>query len=67
MYVVHIKLLNGERRMEYANDIAELSAKADAYADMFTEFKAFPITTKDIRQGKETKANGNHQGENGQP
>ena len=62
MYVIHIKMLNGERYIEYANDEAELAEKADAYGGQFAEIKAIPIRLKDMRQGKETKANGNHQG-----
>ena len=60
MYVIHIKMLNGERYIEYANDAAEMAAKADAYGGQFAEFKAMPIRTKDMRQGKEVK-HGNHQ------
>lgn len=55
MYVIHIKMLNGERCMEYANDITEMAKKADAYAGKFAEFKAIPIRTKDMRQGREAK------------
>lgn len=53
MYVIHLKLLNGERLIEYANDEKELSAKADEYGGQFCEFKALPIRLKDMRQGKE--------------
>lgn len=59
MYVIHIKMLNGERYIEYANDEAELAEKADAYGGQFAELKSIPIRLKDMRQGKETLNNGN--------
>lgn len=55
MYVIHIKLLNGERYIEYANTTLEMAKKADEYGGKFSEFKAIPIRTKDIRQGREAK------------
>lgn len=57
MYVIHIKKLNGERFVEYANDMAEAAAKADAYSSQFAEIKIMPIRLKDMRQGKETLKN----------
>lgn len=62
MYVIHIKLNNGERLMEYAKDMPEAAATADAYAGRFAKIEILPIRMKDMRQGKEAKANGNHQG-----
>lgn len=53
MYVIHIKKPNGERLMEYANDMQEAAAKADAYSGEFAEIKIMPIKLKDMRQGKE--------------
>ncbi len=53
MYVIHIKRLNGEKTMEYANDMEEAAAKADAYSGQFAELKIIPIRLKDMRQGKE--------------
>lgn len=61
MYVIHIKLNNGERLMEYAKDMTEAAAKADAYAGRFAKMEILPIRLKDMRQGKEAK-HGNHQG-----
>ena len=55
MYVIHIKLLNGERLIEYANTTLEMAKKADEYGGRFAEFKAIPIRTTDMRQGKEKK------------
>ena len=53
MYVIHIKKMDGERLLEYANDMQEAAAKADAYSGQFTEMKIMPIRLKDMRQGKE--------------
>ena len=53
MYVIHIKKLNGERIMEYASNMTEAAAKADAYSGQFVEMKIMPIRLKDMRQGKE--------------
>lgn len=58
MYVIHIKLLSGERFIEYANTPHEMAQKADEYGGKFAEFKAMPIRIKDIRQGKENLNNG---------
>lgn len=55
MYVIHIKLNNGERLMEYAKDMTEAVAKAYAYAGRFAKMKILPIRLKDMRQGKEKK------------
>lgn len=60
MYVIHIKLNNGERLMD-AKDMTEAAAKADAYAGRFAKMEILPIRLKDMRQGKEAK-HGNHQG-----
>lgn len=53
MYVIHIKLTNGERLMEYANDMHEAATKADAYSGRFAKMEILPIRLKDMRQGKE--------------
>ena len=53
MYVIHIKKPDGERLMEYANDMQEAAAKADAHCGQFVEIKIMPIKLKDMRQGKE--------------
>ena len=58
MYVIHIKKPNGERLLEYANDMQEAATKADAYSGEFAEIKIMPIKLKDMRQGKETLSNG---------
>lgn len=55
MYVIHVKLKNGERLMEYAKDMPEAAAKADAYAGRFAKIEILPIRLKDMRQGKEKK------------
>lgn len=53
MYVIHIKKPDGERLLEYANDMQEAAAKADQYCTQFAEIKIMPIKLKDMRQGKE--------------
>jgi len=53
MIVANIKLLNGERFTEYANNHIELFARLDAA--QIDEIKTKSIRLCDMRQGKEKR------------
>ena len=66
MVTASVSMKNGDVRTVYANSFDELFANLEKDAENIVCIRGKAILTKDMRQGKEAKANGNHQGENRQ-
>ena len=58
---------NGDVQTVYAESFEELFTILDEQDQEIVQVMGKTIKLPDMRQGKEAKANGNHQGENRQP
>lgn len=62
MVVANVSMKNGEVQTFYAQDFPELFQALAPYENDIVLIRGKTIRLKDMRQGKETKNNGNHEG-----